>query len=108
MPNLEPDHPAPVSPPAAPDEVAADERLARIVEHPDGYYWLAFDGHQEFGPFASVEDALADLDAAAADDEAIEPGETLAEAEQEIGMSEWIDPETGAPAEGTTVRIPEE
>ena len=33
-------------------------------------------------------------------DEAPEPGETLQEAENEIGMADWIDPETGAPAEG--------
>jgi len=31
--------------------------------------------------------------------EAPEPGETLQEAEAEIGMSDWIDPETGEPAE---------
>jgi len=28
-----------------------------------------------------------------------EPGETLAEAETEIGMSDWVDPDTGLPAE---------
>ncbi len=105
IPIPEPHCPAPVSPPAAPDALAADERLARIVEHPDGYYWLAFDGHQEFGPFDNVDDALADMDAAPAGDESLEPGETLAEAEQEIGIAEWIDPDTGAPAEATTLRI---
>ena len=24
-----------------------------VVRHPDGYYWLAPDGHQQFGPFDS-------------------------------------------------------
>jgi hypothetical protein len=28
-----------------------------------------------------------------------EPGETLEQAEDEIGMSGWIDPETGEPGE---------
>lgn len=32
--------------------------------------------------------------------EAPEPGETLAEAESELGINDWIDPETGEPPEG--------
>jgi hypothetical protein len=28
------------------------------------------------------------------------PEETLSEAESELGMNDWIDPETGEPAEG--------
>jgi hypothetical protein len=28
------------------------------------------------------------------------PGETLAEAESEIGVADWIDPDSGEPAEG--------
>jgi hypothetical protein len=89
----------------APDlarEVLADERLARIVEHPDGYYWSSADVHAQFGPFASVEEALADMEA----EEGSEPEiDALAEAEQELGISDWIDPDTGAPAEGLSVRI---
>jgi hypothetical protein len=30
-----------------------------IVEHPDGFYWLSADGRQQFGPFATAEEALA-------------------------------------------------
>lgn len=69
-----------------------------ILRRPDGYYWQAPDGRQEFGPFASLELALADMNAG--DEAAPEPGETLQEAETEIGMADWIDPETGEPAEG--------
>ena len=36
----------------------------------------------------------------AANEEAPEPGESLREAESEIGIADWIDPETGDPAEG--------
>jgi hypothetical protein len=32
--------------------------------------------------------------------EELEPGETLREAEDEVGINQWIDPETGEPAEG--------
>ena len=69
-----------------------------ITLRPDGYHWQSVDGHQEFGPFATYEEAWADMHAA--DAEAPEPGETLQEAQSEIGVAGWIDPETGEPAEG--------
>ena len=71
---------------------------AQITRRPDGYYWESPDGKYEFGPFESLEAAMADM--GAADEEGPEPGETLQEAEDEIGISDWIDPETGEPAEG--------
>jgi len=78
---------------------AAIDSDERIVERPDGYHWLTPDGRQEFGPFATREDALSDREAA---DEggAAEPGETLQEAEDELGIADWIDPDTGELAEG--------
>jgi hypothetical protein len=69
-----------------------------IIERPDGFYWVSADGRREFGPFESAAQARADRDRG--DEEAPEPGETLQEAEREIGIADWIDPETGAPAEG--------
>lgn len=79
-------------------ESVTDSRLEQIMVRPDGYYWQALDGKQEFGPFESLELALADMEAA--DEQTPVPGETLEEAEDEIGISDWIDPETGEPAEG--------
>lgn len=84
--------------PAVPQALDAEPGLEQILVRPDGYYWQAPDGRQEFGPFASLELALADM--AEADSAEPEPGETLQEAEDEIGISDWIDPETGEPAEG--------
>ncbi len=69
-----------------------------IVHRPDGWYWTDPDGQQDFGPFDSREAALADLHAAEPDD--IEPGESLREAEAELGIADFIDPDTGDPAEG--------
>jgi hypothetical protein len=69
-----------------------------IVEHPDGYFWLGPDRGEEFGPFESREAARADRDRY--NEEAPSEGETLEEAEREIGVSDWIDAETGEPAEG--------
>lgn len=69
-----------------------------IVERPDGYYWQSEDGRQDFGPFETYEQALADRDAAS--EESLAPTAALHESEEAIGMADWIDPETGEPAEG--------
>jgi hypothetical protein len=69
-----------------------------VVQHPDGWYWIAPGGKGEFGPFTSAEEARADRDGF--DEQSLEPGESLREAEDEIGIADWIDPETGEPAEG--------
>jgi hypothetical protein len=86
--------------PEVPDTVAdADDSSERIVMRPDGYHWLARDGRQEFGPFDTFDDALADMLATGPDDLS-GPGADLHEAEDEIGIADWIDPDTGEPAEG--------
>jgi hypothetical protein len=90
-------------PPAAalpPDEEALDvsDGGERIHARPDGYYWMALDGKQEVGPFETLAEAMADMDSG--DAAGWVPGETLAEAESEIGVSDWIDPDSGALAEG--------
>jgi hypothetical protein len=74
--------------------------LSVVVSRPDGYYWLSHDGRQENGPFDTAAQAQADSDAVT--EEAVAPGETLHEAEQEIGIADWLDPDTGEPAEGAS------
>jgi hypothetical protein len=74
-----------------------EEESADVVERPDGYYWVADDG-TEVGPFASYEAAEADRDNLG--DEVPEPGESVEEAEAELGINQWVDSETGEPAEG--------
>lgn len=97
------DEPAPITDDEARSGTVADERLERIVDHPDGYCWIALDGHQQFGPFDTVEEALADMEVDEADFEAAPP--SLEEAEDALGIADWIDPETGAPAEDTHTRL---
>ncbi len=80
-----------------------DDR-SRIVERPDGYYWQAGRRAPETGPFPTLRDAIADMRSAGDADTEYEPGETLAEAEDEIGISDWIDPDTGQPAEESIPR----
>jgi hypothetical protein len=79
-----------------------DERLSRVVEHPDGWHWIALDGHQQFGPFDSMEAVLADMEPG---DAAPDAGQTLQETERVLGLGDWIDPETGELAEDTRMRI---
>jgi hypothetical protein len=68
------------------------------VEHPDGWYWIAPDGRQQFGPFETCSLARADRDRAS--EEAVDERQALREAEREVGMADWLDAETGEPAEG--------
>lgn len=79
------------------------DESSRVVARPDGYYWVADNGRQEFGPFVTANDALAALREGI--ETALEPGGTIAEAEAEFGIAEWVDPETGIPAEESTTRL---
>ena len=94
---------------AAPKEEALVKEAAplagRVIERPDGFYWEAKKGDSR-GPFASRAEAEADMlaDGAAEEDEVEVPG-ALQEAESELGVSEWIDPDTGGPAEDHIPRI---
>ncbi len=92
-------------PEALSEAVEPAEETGRIVARPDGYHWLAQDGKQEFGPFETLEQAQQDMDAA--DGGELEPTLSLQEAEREIGIGEWLDPETGEPAEGPSPPHPE-
>jgi hypothetical protein len=87
------------------DVTALDEETSRVVARPDGYYWIADDGRQEFGPFVTAVQALAALREGI--EATSEPGETVAEAVAEIGVAEWVDPDTGEPAEDVVTRIEE-
>lgn len=80
-------------------ETPPDSDRKRIIERPDGFYWQSVEGNREHGPFASLQEAIEDMTYAEADSD-IGENETLDEAESEIGIADWIDPETGEPAEG--------
>jgi len=77
-----------------------------VVERPDGFYWEAKGEDKAYGPFTTR--AEADADMLSAGDEELGPAESLQEAESEIGMAEWIDPDTGGPAEDNVPHIEED
>jgi len=80
-------------------ETPPSDDATRIIERPDGFYWLDTESGEEYGPFATLLDATQDMEYNVDSD--FEPGETLEEAEDELGISDWIDPDTGAPGEET-------
>ena len=76
---------------------------ARLIERPDGFYWLDKLTEKIYGPFSTRLSAMEDMQYQ--EDSDFEEGETLEEAESEIGMADWIDPDTGEPAEGSTLHL---
>jgi hypothetical protein len=86
---------------------ARPEAAGPIIKRPDGYYWEARPGELR-GPYDTREEAELERIAggfAGNGEDDFEAGETLQEAESEIGVSEWIDPDTGGPAEDNVPRI---
>jgi hypothetical protein len=78
----------------------------RILERPDGFYWEAKGTKELRGPFETRAEAEADLLAGGGGAaEGFEAEDTLQEAESELGISEWIDPDTGGPAEDNIPRL---
>jgi hypothetical protein len=87
-------------PSASRDELAEEP----ILKRPDGFYWQKKAGELR-GPFVTRGEAEADRLAGGATEEEFQAGESLQEAESEIGMAEWIDPDTGVPAEDSVPRL---
>lgn len=82
-----------------------DPESRKLIERPDGFYWRNHETAEEFGPFANLAEAVADMEYQP--DPEVEPAETLEEAEDELGIANWIDPETGEPAEDSVPHIEE-
>ena len=89
--------------PETPPEYDREYDRARVVERPDGFYWQSRETGKESGPFATLVEAVEDMQYNADSD--YEPGESVGEAEAEIGIADWVDPDTGELAEELTPRI---
>lgn len=86
-----------------PETTASDVARGNIIERPDGFYWEDSSDGKLYGPFPSLLEAEQDMLYEVDSD--YEEGESLEEAEAEIGISDWIDPDTGAPAEDASPRL---
>ena len=80
-----------------------DYDKSRVIERPDGFYWQSQTDDREAGPFPTLIEALEDMQYQGESE--VEPGETVEEAEAELGLSDWIDPETGELAEENVPRL---
>ena len=96
--------PPPVDPIQAPttgadvsDALNSPDDEGRIIEHPDGWYWMAPDGRQEFGPFESYRRARVDRDRNKL--EGLGEDESLRDLEIEAGITDRVDIESGKPAD---------
>lgn len=75
----------------------------RVIERPDGFYWQDKVSGKLYGPFPTLLDAVQDMQGQ--DDTGYEEGESLEEAQEEIGIAGWIDPDTGQPAEDFSTHL---
>lgn len=86
--------------------IPSENDQTQVIERPDGFYWQDMLTEKEYGPFPTLLEAMQDMQGQG--DDGFEEGETLEEAESEIGISDWIDPDTGEPAEGITPHLSDE
>lgn len=84
----------------------SENEPSQVIERPDGFYWQDMLTQKLHGPFATKFAALQDMEGQIED--GYEEGESLEEAEVEIGIANWIDPETGEPAEDFLPHLSEE
>src|SRR5262245_30619031 len=90
----------------AKDGAPKEEALqGRVLERPDGYYWESKATKEPRGPFETRAEAEADMLADGAAEEEFDAKDGLQEAESELGISDWIDPDTGGPAEDNVPHI---
>lgn len=84
-------------------ETLPDYDETRIIERPDGFWWESRREGRQNGPFPTLQEAVRDMLYREEGD--YEPGETLEQAESDIGIADWVDEETGAPAEESPPRL---
>jgi len=73
---------------------SAEYDRTRVIERPDGFYWQSLDGGREHGPFPTLIDAVTDMETIDEEREGDEL-EAQRDAEDVLGVPEWVDPETG-------------
>jgi hypothetical protein len=79
-------------------------RQSSIVEGDDGFFWLDSETDALVGPFRTRAEAIADRDSPGLSSDALYDAAAEAEAvhemEAEIGIDDFIDPDTGEPTHG--------
>jgi hypothetical protein len=81
----------------------SETNTTQVLERPDGFYWQDRLTEKMYGPFPTLLEAEQDM--GSQNDDGYEEGETMEDAESEIGIAGWIDPDTGEPAESLSPRL---
>jgi len=87
----------------APNE---EDEETRLIERADGFYWQNVATEKLYGPFPTLLDAMEDNPYQEESD--FGEGATLHEAEEEIGIADWVDSDTGELAEGSARHLSDE
>lgn len=87
-------------------ETPPDPVKGRTLERPDGFYWQNLETDELYGPFTTLAEAVSDMEYGV--ESQSDMPESLSEMEDEIGIADWIDPDTGAPAEEQVPHIDDE
>jgi len=82
-------------------ELHMSHGVTKVMERPGGFYWKIKGARSEFGPFATLLDAITDMEAHADPDYSSEFDDT------DIGITVWMDPETGRPPEAAILHVEE-
>lgn len=80
-----------------------EHEQTRVIERPDGFYWVDEEIGREYGPFSTLLAAMQDMQGIGESD--FGEGVPLQEAEAEIGITDWIDPDTREPGEEHAPRL---
>jgi len=84
------------------EPVPSETGQTQLIERPDGFYWKDKLTEKEYGPYPTLLEARLEMEGQ--NESGYEEGESLEDAEEEIGISIWIDPDTGEPAEDMSTR----
>jgi hypothetical protein len=87
MEGMQMSQPIPTTPP--------DFDRTRVIERPDGFYWQSIEDEREYGPFATLVEAVADMQSDDSDEVFADDLDGVREAGEVLGVPEWVDPETG-------------
>jgi hypothetical protein len=91
--------------PRAIPDLTPEFENARIIERPDGFYWQSTETGEESGPFKTLSDAVEDMEFSG--DSEFDVPDTLEEAEADLGVEGYIDPETGELEDPSLPRLDE-
>lgn len=85
-------------------EPPSDIDKTTIIQRPDGFYWQSESTGEEYGPFPTRAEAMADMESGG-EVEDVNVEDAPEEADADLGVTGWVDPDTGDLGESWTPRL---